>query len=200
MPKLHKTNTMNLLFLLGPPAVGKMTVGQALTQKLDYKLFHNHHSIELALEFFWFGSPEFKAIKEGIRELIFDTCAQSKNLNGLIFTLVMAFDLQEDWDYLRDIQQKFEAQGWTIYFVELYAPLATRLERNKTPNRLKHKASKRDLASSEKGILENETAYRLTTKEGEFKEENYLKIDTTEQSAASVAALIVDYFSLLGES
>ena len=187
---------MNLIFLLGPPAVGKMTIGQNLAQKVDYKLFHNHHSIELALELFWYGSPEFKAINEGIRQLVFDTCAKSKNLKGLIFTLVMAFDEQADWDYLADIQQKFEANDWTIYFVELTAPLVIRLERNKTPNRLQHKASKRNLAQSEKGILENEKAYRLTTNDGEFKEANYMKIDTTDKSAEIVAKLIIATFDL----
>ena len=86
---------MNLVFLLGSPAVGKMTVGQALAKQLAYKLLHNHHSIELALSFFGHGSPEFKAINEGVRNLIFETCAKSKNLDGLIFTLVMAYNLQE---------------------------------------------------------------------------------------------------------
>jgi len=187
---------MNLIILLGPPAVGKMTVGQAIAQQIDYKLFHNHHSIELALELFWYGSPEFKAINEGIRQLVFDTCANSNNLKGLIFTLVMAFDEQDDWDYLAAIQQKFEANDWTLYFVELYAPLATRLERNKTPNRLKHKASKRNLIKSEKGILAIEKKYRLASNEGEFKAANYIKIDTTNKSALEVAELVRTTFDL----
>jgi len=187
---------MNLIFLLGPPAVGKMTIGQAIAQQIDYKLFHNHHSIELTLELFGHGSPEFKAINEGIRQLVFDTCAKSKKLKGLIFTLVMAFDEQSDWDYLADIQQKFEANDWSIYFVELYAPLATRLARNKTPNRLKHKASKRNLVQSEKGILEIEKNYRLASNEGEFKAGNYIKVDTTNKSAEVVAELIRANFNL----
>jgi len=150
----------------------------------------------LALELFWHGSPEFKAINEGIRQLVFETCAKSKNLKGLIFTLVMAFDEQDDWDYIAGIQQQFEANDWTIYFVELYAPLATRLDRNKTPNRLKHKASKRNLAQSEKGIIQIEKNYRTTTNEGEFKADNYIKIDTTDKSAEEVARLIATAFDL----
>lgn len=188
---------MNLIFLLGPPAVGKMTVGQALVQKVDYKLFHNHHSIELALELFWHGSPEFKAINEGIRQLVFNTCAKSENIKGLIFTLVMAFNEQSDWDYLAAIQEKFEANDWTIYFVELTASLEVRLARNKTPNRLQHKASKRNLVQSEKGILADEKAYRLTTNEGEFKAANYIKIDTTDKSAEAVATLITTTFGVI---
>jgi shikimate kinase len=46
---------MSFLLLVGPPAVGKMTVGQALAQKLGYPLFHNHLSIELSLHIADFG-------------------------------------------------------------------------------------------------------------------------------------------------
>ena len=181
---------MNLIFILGPPAVGKMTVGQELGKLLDYKLLHNHHSIELALAFFGYGSSEFKAINEGVRNLIFDTCAKSQQLKGLIFTLVMAFDLTEDWDYLEKIKNKFQKNDWTIYFVELYAPIEIRLVRNNTPNRLANKPSKRNLELSKKGILENEKQYRMNTLENEFKEANYIKIDTSNKSAFETAELI----------
>jgi shikimate kinase len=43
---------MKLVILFGPPAVGKMTVGQQLANLTGFKLFHNHMTIELALNFF----------------------------------------------------------------------------------------------------------------------------------------------------
>jgi shikimate kinase len=33
---------MNFIVIFGPPAVGKMTVGQELARLTGYKLFHNH--------------------------------------------------------------------------------------------------------------------------------------------------------------
>ncbi|MEM0991470.1 MAG: AAA family ATPase [Bacteroidota bacterium] len=99
---------MNFLLITGPPAVGKMTVGQHLAKKLDYKLFHNHHSIDLTLNFFQWGAAEFKQINEGIRQLIFKTVAESTQLKGFIFTLVWAFDHQSDWDYVQDLKRRFE--------------------------------------------------------------------------------------------
>ena len=50
---------MNLIILFGPPAVGKMTVGQELSRLTGYPLLHNHMTIDLVTEFFDFGTPQF---------------------------------------------------------------------------------------------------------------------------------------------
>ena len=47
---------MKLIILFGPPAVGKMTVGQELEKITRLKLFHNHMSLELVNQFFDFGT------------------------------------------------------------------------------------------------------------------------------------------------
>ena len=44
--------TKTLVIILGPHAVGKMTVGQELAKITDLRLFHNHMSIELARKLF----------------------------------------------------------------------------------------------------------------------------------------------------
>jgi ATP-dependent Lon protease len=41
-----------LLFVVGPPAVGKMSVGQTIADRTGLRLFHNHIAIELALRYF----------------------------------------------------------------------------------------------------------------------------------------------------
>jgi hypothetical protein len=48
-----------LVFIVGPPAVGKMTVGYALAARTGLRLFHNHHTIDLVLRFFPYGTPAF---------------------------------------------------------------------------------------------------------------------------------------------
>ncbi|HRV86859.1 MAG TPA: AAA family ATPase, partial [Saprospiraceae bacterium] len=127
---------MHFLLLCGPPAVGKMTIGREIASRTGFKLFHNHHSIEFALNYFDFGDPEFAELNEGLRQLVFSTVAKSQQLSGFIFTLVWAFNEQEDWDYVRDLVNRFTNNGWTFSVVELYAPLKIRHERNKTPLRL----------------------------------------------------------------
>lgn len=185
---------MNFLIITGPPAVGKMTVGQVLSQRLGYPLFHNHHSIELTLDLFAWGSPEFKAINSGIRELVFKTVAASPNVPGFMFTVVFAFDLEEDIEEGRKLFQQFTEKGWTPYLIELYAPLEKRLERNITPNRLAHKASKRKLELSRENLIKMGSKYKLNSEGEVFPGIPHLKIDNSQLSAEEVAEQIIQSF------
>lgn len=185
-----------MIFILGPIAVGKMTVGQHLAERLGYPMMHNHHSIELALQFFDFGTAGFSKISEGIREVIFDTISSTEEVNGFIFSLVLSFDIPEEWDYLDAFKQRLGSDKWDFYFVELYAPLGVRLERNKTANRLKHKESKRKIEQSESHlkILDNE--WVMNSRDGDVTEENYIIIDNTDKAPNEVVDIILDEFKI----
>ncbi|WP_020575989.1 AAA family ATPase [Actinopolymorpha alba] len=76
---------MDLVYLYGPPAVGKLTVATVIAERTGYPLFHNHLSIDCVRPVFDFGSEPFwrqvHAIREGIiaeaaregRDLVFTT-------------------------------------------------------------------------------------------------------------------------------
>ena len=129
---------MKLVFIIGDSAVGKMTVGQELMKITDLRLFHNHMMIEPVLEIF--GTFNGNTILE-LREVIFKNFAKTDNY-GMIFTVMMAFDMKSDWDYLEHIKKIFAPYNTEFYYVELIAPQDIRLKRNETENRLNHKASK----------------------------------------------------------
>lgn len=186
---------MKLVLLLGPQAVGKMTVGQELTKITDLKLFHNHMTIDLVGHFFGYGTTEGKRLVNLFRQEIFEEVSKS-NLYGLIFTYVWAFNMQEDWDYVEDLTKLFESRGGTVYFVELEADVGERLERNKSSNRLEHKPSKRNIEWSEQDLKSSLEKYRLNSLEGELKYPNYLKINNTNLSAEEVALSIKETFQL----
>ncbi len=183
---------MDLLVLIGSGAVGKMTVGQELMKITNYRLFHNHHMIEPVIEIF--GKFDGAVISK-LREDIFDAFIKT-DYSGLIFTFMWAFDMQEDWDYIKSVTDKFEATGGNIYYVELVADRNVRIERNKSENRLKNKASKRDIVVSENRMLREETKYRLVSKDGEITFQNYVKIDNTNLDAKQVAQIIKERFGL----
>ncbi len=183
---------MKLIFLIGNGAVGKMTVGQELTKITDLRLFHNHMAIEPVLEIF--GGWNGDAIK-GIRRVIFEEFAKTDNY-GLIFTFMWAFDQQADWDYVNWVKSIFEPYGTEFYCVELVASQEVRLARNRSENRLRNKASKRDVAFSEQRILREDTCYRLESLPGEVPFENYLKLDNTDLAPEEAARRIKAYFDL----
>ena len=182
---------MELLLLVGDSAVGKMTVGQELCKITPFRLFHNHMSIEPVIEIF----GEYNSyVRDRLRQVIFEEFAKSDNY-GLIFTFLWAFDMEEDWNYVNWVKEIFEAQGAEIYCVELIAPQRIRLERNRTENRLAHKASKRDIAFSEARLLRDDANHRCVSRPGEIKMKNYLRIDNSHLSAADCAKLIKEHFS-----
>ena len=183
---------MKLVFILGDAAVGKMTVGQALMKITELRLFHNHMTIEPVIEIF--GKYDSKTINE-LRELIFKNFAASDNY-GMIFTLMMAFDQQSDWDYLEHIKSIFAPYGTEFYYVELIAPQEIRLERNATENRLKNKPSKRDLIVSNQRLIEDDKNYRCVSYEGEIPFENYIRINNSDKSPDEAARLIKETFML----
>ena len=177
---------MDLIVVIGSGAVGKMTVGQELMKITDFRLFHNHMMIEPVLEIF----GKFDGTVVGrLRDVVFEEFMKT-NYQGMIFTFMWAFDMQGDWDYIKSVNDKFEESGGTVYYVELVADRAVRLERNKTENRLKNKASKRDIELSEGRMIREETKYRLVSNEGEIPFENYIKIDNTDLEPDVVAKMI----------
>ena len=186
-------STKKLLILFGPAAVGKMTVGKELAELTGLKLFHNHMTIELVIPFFDFGTLPFKRLVKEFRERILQEVAQSE-LPGLIFTFVWALNEAEDRAYVDDLTQIFAEAGADIYYVELQADQAVRLQRNKTEYRLSQKPTKRNLQFSENNLLEMDANYQLNSDGDFFYEKNYLKIDNTHLTAEETAVKIKEHF------
>ena len=183
---------MKLLFLIGDSAVGKMTVGQELMKITDLRLFHNHMTIEPVLEIF--GGHKREVVNR-IRDVVFEEFAAS-DLYGMIFTYMWAFDAQSDWDYIEHVKSIFSPYGTEFYYVELIAPQEVRLQRNITEHRLSQKASKRDVAASERRLIDDDKRHRLVSYEGEISFPNYLRLENSEISAEDAAKIIKKRFDL----
>ncbi|MBR6186797.1 MAG: shikimate kinase [Clostridia bacterium] len=181
---------MRLVVIIGSGAVGKMTVGQELMRQTGLRLFHNHMMIEPVIEIF--GRYDGQTIVE-LRQVVFRRFLESGG-PGMIFTYMWAFDQQRDWDYIMDVAKLFDPTGEDVYWVELVADQRVRLARNRTENRLKNKASKRDLDFSENTILHEDERYRLESLEGEMTMENYLKIDNTNLTPQETVKIIRERF------
>ena len=114
----------------------------------------------------------------------------------MIFTCMWAFDCRDDWEFIENIVKIFEPYGTEFYCAELVASREVRLERNKTENRLKNKASKRNIDVSDQRLISDDERWRLESYDGEIPFENYVKIDNTNLSPDIVARMIKEKFNL----
>ncbi len=185
----------NFILIIGPQAVGKMTVGQELAKLTGYKLFHNHMTIEMVRLIFDYDKKAYQKMNQLIRYEVFKEFAKS-NEKGIIFT--GCFDFGKEFE-----KEKTETDQWMSlfkesYVIELEASLEERLKRNKTANRLEHKVSKRDLEWSENDLLKSMEKHKLNSDLGEGEKifKNYLKIINTDISAENVARMIKERFDL----
>ena len=186
---------MNFILIFGPSAVGKMTVGIELEKLTGIKLFHNHASIEPILNFFEFGTPPFARLVDNFRFQIFNEVANSE-LPGLIFTFVWDLDSDQDKDFVMNACTTFDKASADVTLIELNADLELRLLRNRHPDRLEAKPSKRDIERSEKNLLECEN-YRLNTNGFELDiPYKHMSINTNDLTPRQTAQLIVDKLGL----
>jgi hypothetical protein len=149
-----------LIFIIGPQAVGKMTVGHELSRMTGFKFMHNHQTIDLLLPIFDFGTPSFARLLFDFRLSIFEEVAASE-LPGFIFSCVSDFDSLLDRAHTECYSAPFLRCGGRVLFVELEASLATRLERNRSDHRQVHKVSKRDAEFAER-LLQEERITAVT--------------------------------------
>jgi len=185
---------MKLVVILGAGAVGKMTVGQELMKITGLRLFHNHMSLEIVFEVFG-SARKGRNIPTRIRQMFFEEFAKT-DLEGLIFTYLLAFDSEKDLATLDSLVDIFRRESAEVCYVELVASQEVRLHRNATQNRLFHKASKRDVEASNARLLKEDSNYRTVSNDGEITFENYIKIDNSNLSPDVVAGMIKAKFAL----
>ena len=186
---------MNLIILFGPPAVGKMTVGQELSKLTGYKLLHNHMTIDLVTEFFDFGTPQFGRLVPVFRQMLVAEAAAS-DLLGLIFTFVWAFDEANDKQFLDGLRDLVSKHGGSTYYAELEAGMEERLVRNRTENRLKHK-KKADFEKTEGAMVRMQAQHQMNSAECGFPyPEQHVRINNLHLSAKEAAEQIVQAFGL----
>lgn len=123
---------MNLVFIYGPPGVGKLTVAKALAKITGLPVFDNHATFDLAARLFKPLSPPHREFMRRMRFDAFELAAREK-IPGLIFTMVYARDYDE---YLiRDIVKTVRQNGGKVCFVQLISDPQTLFRRIKHRSR-----------------------------------------------------------------
>ena len=126
---------MNLIFLYGPPAVGKLTIAKELEKQLGYKLLHNHMIINILDDLFPFPGETQRTLTREFRLRIIEE-AIKENLD-LIATAGTAGS-PTLFDYFTKLIQTVESHGGNFYMVHLTADKKTLLQRVEDDFRKQH--------------------------------------------------------------
>jgi len=176
---------MKLLFIYGSPAVGKLTVANEIAKQTDFKVFHNHLSIDCIEPIFDFGTESFFKLIEIIRA---ETVAEAARQNvNLIYTFCYAKDLDDA--HIRKIIESVEINGGEICFVLLIAAKDV-LEKRILEESRKQYSKVKDL----KILHEIFDKYDLFSP---VPERESLIIDNTNLSAEATARKIIEHFQIL---
>ncbi len=122
---------MQLIFLYGPVAAGKLTVARELAGRLGYALFHNHLIVDAVAAVFPFGSPAFVRLREQFWMETF--LAAAADQRSFIFTF--APEPTVATDFPKRVQDAVEAAGGSVVFVALTVPPEEQDRRLNAPSR-----------------------------------------------------------------
>jgi len=176
---------LKLIFLHGPPGVGKLTVARALAGLTGFGVFHNHLTVDLVGAVFEFGSRPFVELRESIWLAVFSRAAEA-NLGGLIFTF--AFDRTVRRGFIESTREVVESSGGEVLFVELRCSAEELERRIEQPSR------------RGSGKLNSAGRFRELSEAGAFANPGIpagrLVVDTTDLPASDAARLIVSELGL----
>src|SRR5258708_35696916 len=111
---------MIVIFLHGPPASGKYTVGKALSALLGVPLFHTHLAVDLARSLFEFGTPGFVKLRAQVWLAAFEAAVAA----GQSFIFTFAPEATVDAGLMPRLARVVVRDWGRILFAELGWPAA----------------------------------------------------------------------------
>lgn len=175
---------MKLLFLYGSPAVGKLTVANEIAKQTDFKVFHNHLSIDCIQPIFDFGTQSFYKLITLIRvETIREVARVGQNL---IYTFCYAKDLDDA--HVAEVTKAVEENGGEVTFVLLKA------EKNELKKRVVEESRKK--LGKAKTVEMMDYFFETYDLFSPVPNGESLIIDNTKLSPEKTARQIIEHFAL----
>ncbi len=169
----------------GPPAVGKLSVAQALAARTGFRVLHNHLLIDLGFALFDRGTPQSRALVHRLREVSLEV-AREHDLPGVILTYVYARDRDP---YIVGLCKQAEAHGDEVHLVQLSCTQETLEARVTEPSRVVF-----DKLTTVSGLRQKLDV--LTEPFGQVAGRSSLGLETDGQTPEAVAKAVQTYFGL----
>jgi hypothetical protein len=181
---------MQLLFLYGPAAAGKLTTARAISALTGIPVFHNHLVVNALLEVFAFGSPEFVRLRELFWLETFGAAASSGR--SLVFTFTPEGTVSAG--FARDAQRVVESAGGAVAFVRLEVSASEQERRIENPDR-RATGKLADLGTLRRIRASDAADLGHSVPQSPLPE--HLTIDTDHSSPEESARLVVERFGLV---
>ncbi len=177
---------MKLIFLYGPPAVGKLTVAEELTKITGYKVFHNHLTVDLLEPLFGWGTKKFSEFLTKYRLELLEAVAE-ENVDHFIFTYVYTGSVYDRF-FIESVKEVMEKHRGNIFFVQLTCTKEELLKRVKHSSRKRYNKIK--TMRMLKDLLKRRDVYATMPSDTNF------TIDNTKLSPKKAALLIQKHWRL----
>lgn len=175
-----------VVFLHGPAASGKHTIGRLLAERTGLPLFHNHLAVDLVTALFPFGSPGFVALRARLWLAAFEEAADAAR--SFIFTFHPEATVEPG--LIRELEAIIGSAGGKVLYVELACPRDTILQRLGNESR------------AEFGKLTDRRLYEQIERDGGFEfpplPEPLLRVDTGRMTPAQATEAIADALQAAG--
>ena len=177
---------MKLIIIHGPPAAGKLTVANALSKRTDFKVFHNHLTIDCTMPVFEFGTPGFWDINVLLRREIIAEAAR-RDID-VIHTFCYAKDVDDE--YYREMVNAALDNGGEVHAVYVNSRDEIRKQRIADESRV----LLRKLTDPESVDRQRQDDL-LFSVHPDFADETLI-VDTSDITPDEAATLIIDKFRL----
>ena len=170
---------MKLIFIYGPPGVGKLTVAKKLAKLTGYKIFHNQLTVDLVCSLFDFEDKISNKLSSKFRLELLQEAAKHK-IKGVIMTFVYAQGF--DNKYIPKLVNSIKKYGGRTSFIRILC------QENELHRRLKNKSRKKHKKiTSIKKLYEIMKKHNLKSTIPKYKT---LTIENTNKKPIQVAKII----------
>lgn len=164
------------IVLLGPPAVGKLTVGRILSDLTKYPVFDNAKTVDIALLLFNYDSELYREYRDELRFSFYKKVINSE-IKGLISTCCLRHP--RNWEYLEAVEKIFQVYNWQTTYFLLIAEKESLIQRSESLDR--------KLKSSLSNRTQIENWFRTSPLHSLIDGHKCITIDTTNLNANEVA-------------